>query len=255
MIRFFRRIRHKLFSERKISQYLFYAIGEIVLVVIGILIALNINNWNERRNNKIEEIDLLKALQSDFSESKERLDLKIREQQQAINLSQRLLTIYENDEFYDVDSLPVMIYEGALAWFRFEPVTGAYDAIIGAGKLGLIENDEIREMLAQFYADIAPGFEDQDVSMNLLNGIYRELGSDLLPLRDSLSLTLTGMKPYKEKLDLNAKSIMGNGAFFGLLYGKTFIEGFRLNHYLEWIKRVESLQEAIKKEIDWLEED
>lgn len=53
MIKFFRKIRHKLLSENKFSKYLLYAIGEIILVVIGILIALQINNWNEA--NKLQE--------------------------------------------------------------------------------------------------------------------------------------------------------------------------------------------------------
>ena len=51
MIKFFRRIRQKLLSENRFNKYLLYAIGEIVLVVLGILIALQINNWNEKRNN------------------------------------------------------------------------------------------------------------------------------------------------------------------------------------------------------------
>lgn len=51
MIKFFRKIRQNLLSEGKTGKYLKYAIGEIILVVIGILIALQINNWNENRNN------------------------------------------------------------------------------------------------------------------------------------------------------------------------------------------------------------
>ncbi len=51
MIKLFRKIRQKLLSENKFSKYILYAIGEIVLVVIGILIALSINNWNENKNN------------------------------------------------------------------------------------------------------------------------------------------------------------------------------------------------------------
>ena len=49
MIKFFRRIRQTLLMEQKTAQYLKYAIGEIILVVIGILIALELNNWNEER--------------------------------------------------------------------------------------------------------------------------------------------------------------------------------------------------------------
>ncbi len=57
MIKFFRKIRQKLLAENKFSKYLIYAIGEIFLVVIGILIALSINNWNQNKNeqNKIKE--------------------------------------------------------------------------------------------------------------------------------------------------------------------------------------------------------
>ena len=56
MIKFFRKIRHRLLTENKISKYLLYAIGEIVLVVIGILIALQINNWNENKKEKNQSI-------------------------------------------------------------------------------------------------------------------------------------------------------------------------------------------------------
>lgn len=68
MIKFFRRIRHRLVSENKFSKYLLYAIGEIILVVIGILIALSINNWNEDRKAEIEERDILQSLQLDLSD-------------------------------------------------------------------------------------------------------------------------------------------------------------------------------------------
>jgi len=53
MIKFFRRIRQKLITEGSLSKYLIYAIGEILLVVIGILIALQINNWNEKQKQSI----------------------------------------------------------------------------------------------------------------------------------------------------------------------------------------------------------
>jgi len=51
MLSFFRKIRQKLLSQNRVTQYLAYAIGEIILVVIGILIALQVNNWNENRKN------------------------------------------------------------------------------------------------------------------------------------------------------------------------------------------------------------
>ena len=71
MIKFFRKIRQKLLTENRTGQYLKYAIGEIVLVVIGILIALQINNWNEKSKLKGEEIKLLKEMKSALISDKE----------------------------------------------------------------------------------------------------------------------------------------------------------------------------------------
>ncbi|MCL6257681.1 DUF6090 family protein [Aquiflexum sp. TKW24L] len=62
MINFLRKIRQKLLLENKISGYLKYGIGEIFLVVIGILIALSINNWNEGRKARAQELSTMKEI-------------------------------------------------------------------------------------------------------------------------------------------------------------------------------------------------
>jgi hypothetical protein len=66
MIKFFRKIRQNLLMENKTGKYFKYAIGEILLVVIGIIIALQLNNWNESRNLSYKEIISLKALKSEL---------------------------------------------------------------------------------------------------------------------------------------------------------------------------------------------
>lgn len=66
MIKFFRKIRQSLLTQNKVSQYLLYAFGEILLVVIGILIALNINNANEKRKNQEKITTILKEIQLDL---------------------------------------------------------------------------------------------------------------------------------------------------------------------------------------------
>ncbi|KXI28413.1 DUF6090 family protein [Paraglaciecola hydrolytica] len=66
MIKFFRRIRQRMIKESRFSKYLFYAIGEIVLVVIGILIALQINNWNEQRKVDTEIVKVLKEIRTNL---------------------------------------------------------------------------------------------------------------------------------------------------------------------------------------------
>ena len=66
MIKFFRKIRYDLMEKNKTGKYFKYAIGEIILVVIGILIALQINNWNENRKNRVTEADYYCRILDDF---------------------------------------------------------------------------------------------------------------------------------------------------------------------------------------------
>ena len=82
MIKFFRKIRYDLMEKNKTGKYFKYAIGEIVLVVIGILIALSINNWNEARKNKQTENNLLIGLKNEFKLNLEKID-------EAIDLNQK----------------------------------------------------------------------------------------------------------------------------------------------------------------------
>ncbi len=63
MLRFFRQIRQRLLTDNKFSKYLLYAVGEILLVVIGILIALQVDNWNDERANRDKEIAVLAEIQ------------------------------------------------------------------------------------------------------------------------------------------------------------------------------------------------
>ena len=70
MILFFRKIRQKLLTQNKFSKYLFYAIGEIALVMIGILLALQINNRNEDAKNRVTEASYISSLHKDFLRNK-----------------------------------------------------------------------------------------------------------------------------------------------------------------------------------------
>ena len=74
MIKFFRKIRQRLLSENRFSKYLIYAIGEIVLVVIGILIAIQLNEWRNDTLNTKQRQNVLSALQKDFKSNIAQLD-------------------------------------------------------------------------------------------------------------------------------------------------------------------------------------
>jgi hypothetical protein len=89
MIKFFRKIRQRLLSENKLSKYLIYAIGEITLVVIGILIALSINNWNDNQKLIKQERELLENVLENIATDATSID-------SVISSTNRILTIHGN---------------------------------------------------------------------------------------------------------------------------------------------------------------
>lgn len=148
MITLFRRIRERLIASGSITKYLLYAVGEILLVVIGILIALQVNNWNEERKQVIEEIEILNILQEDLETAKAQSEEYIR----AEELNRQTLK-----NILSADSLEVILNSEQTDSFFFNaiwtanyriPVISAYNDLKSAGKTGLISNQIIREQLS-----------------------------------------------------------------------------------------------------------
>ena len=155
MIKFFRKIRQKLLSENKFSKYLIYAIGEIVLVVIGILIALQINNWNESKKTALEEQALLKDLQIDLLLNHEQLKDKQEHLLRVQTNTKILANDYLNKELNQqmilrADSLVGLLQSRA----TFDPNEGIVNELISSGKLRSLENKELRNFLSAWTSNI-----------------------------------------------------------------------------------------------------
>ena len=112
MIKFFRKIRQNMITENKsalpadrISKYLLYAFGEIVLVVIGILIALQVSNWNENRKNRIFEKTMLRNIQEDIIQDTLDLGFNIEVYKKALQNEKLLLRLLNKDSTITVDSI------------------------------------------------------------------------------------------------------------------------------------------------------
>lgn len=148
MIKLFRKIRHNLLAEGKTGKYLKYAVGEIILVVIGILIALSINNWNEKRKLKNEEIKILKELRAALVSDKEDIISNINEHSSAANSCSILLKHISNNLPY-ADSLNFH-FANALNTTRFSHTSSPYETLKIKGP-DLIENDSLRVLLGEYY--------------------------------------------------------------------------------------------------------
>jgi len=147
MIKFFRKIRQRLLTENKFSKYLIYAIGEIVLVVIGILIALSINNWNEEQKNRIEEKNLLLELRTEFREKKESMEANERRGAGFIkNISIYYTYANSTTREYDKDSLRFLVRSLTMGDFFITP-NRTLNSIENSAKIYLVRNDELRNYL------------------------------------------------------------------------------------------------------------
>jgi len=159
MIKFFRKNRLKLLSKNKISKYLAYAIGEISLVVLGILIALQINNWNQNLQLRKAELKTLKSLKESIKINLAELDLILKAQIHR-NLSlQEVL-------FYDVSELPLVHLDSLITTnvknHTFDPSTGIYNSIINSGKIEIITNDSLKNRISKLYDRVADYQESED---------------------------------------------------------------------------------------------
>jgi hypothetical protein len=146
MIKFFRRVRQQLLSENKFSKYIIYAIGEILLVVIGILIALNINNTNEIKKQRAKELHYLNNIKSDLKMNIAHLDTYIASREIAINSANTIIKHYEGLPVKDLDAFSfhtVNIY----TWRKFFQINNTFQELTNSGNLALISNDSIKSIL------------------------------------------------------------------------------------------------------------
>lgn len=146
MIKFFRRIRQNLLSEGKTGKYLKYAIGEIILVVIGILIALQINNWNENRLKKEASLNYLKQIKSELVLDIEFLNDELKTSQNSINY---LNSISEGK--YDNIDLSKLLYSLSqnLSHRNFGT---SYNKFLGTGNTEYIDDDLNKNLQSYYFA-------------------------------------------------------------------------------------------------------
>lgn len=152
MIKFFRHIRQKLLSENKFSNYLLYAIGEIILVVIGILIALQVNNWNNHRNERAAEKTYLEALKTEFRTNLSTLDEAIGSNEKLALQLGEILTFFNPKKLDTLSSEKIgqAIGEALRYGVVFNPTTAVQKDIVSSGNLRLISNPDLRQKIASF---------------------------------------------------------------------------------------------------------
>ena len=161
MIQLLRRIRRKLLREGNLRKYLVYSLGEILLVVIGILIALKVNNWNQARLDKSKEALLLKEIHTEFKYNKAEMEVtrdyyaKIKED------TRQIISLFPIEpSIVDLDSLAIYLAE-----IDFNPSfdlsTGSIASLKNNSSFDIISNEELRTLLLRF-EDLFKDYHDRE---------------------------------------------------------------------------------------------
>jgi len=148
MIKFFRKIRQNLLTENKYSKYLLYAIGEIILVVIGILIALQINNWNQESENKKLEIFYMNSLANDLKKDTLYINFITEIQLEDNKTTEKLLKrIYKPSS--NIDTIIKIARNELDDGFRVirDYSNNTFNTIISSGNINLLNKDLIDKLM------------------------------------------------------------------------------------------------------------
>jgi hypothetical protein len=147
--------------------------AELVVVIAGILLGLWIDDARQTRASDRLATAQLEALRNDLLENQARLG-EVRSWQDSVVAAGRvLLGLHAGTAERPSDVAIARLANAAMSWFRFEPVTGAYDAMVASGDITRLKDQHLLRQLASFSGDIRGEFEDQDESMRLVLELRR----------------------------------------------------------------------------------
>ena len=218
MINFFRKIRQTLVSENKFSKYLLYAIGEIILVVIGILLALQINSWNQQRIEDKKEIELLTSIKEEFHYNLSEINQSIKVNKKVTQSCVKLTKLIRSDSITKVPEIVDQLLVNIGGFNSFDARIGITGEVVNSGKLSILKNDEIRTKLGNWLTLLADCEEDilfrsDNYTMNLMPFLMKrfplsngELTKKLEFDKSNYLVTYEKKSPFK--LNLSSEDFM-----------------------------------------------
>jgi hypothetical protein len=246
MIKLFSKFRKNLLAEGKTTRYLKYAIGEIILVVIGILIALNINNWNEGRNNRDAEIKTLSQLNIDLKANLQEIK-SIREQIIDSNESGKKILAHLESNEQITDSLKFWV-ENFSGRNIFNNANTSYKNIQNNNK-NSITNDSLRLKITLMYELDFDNIQKREKILN--EEFFKSYTSEL----NKNFKTGPAISKHLEKLELevntpiNLEQLKSNEYFKNTLIGVYNFRLLRVKWLTKTIIDLKTLIENVDSEI------
>ncbi len=246
-MKIFRNIRKQLAAENNVAKYLRYAIGEILLVVIGILIALSINNWNESKKEQAILNASLSSLKINLIKDIENLNKQINYNkivQEQIDFAFRIISL---PKYADAR---LSIYADSMAAIAdertFYPITTAFKSMESGAHFRWLNNQELTESIYKYYALVErfsgiTSENNQYVKKHIESFTYGVM---------EFGTFFPNANPYANKRDLkldNTNILRGNNVFENALIGRKFRAGGEINWSEDAIKNANDLISTIDK--------
>lgn len=258
MIKFLRKIRQNLLDEGKILKYLKYAIGEIILVVIGILIALQINTWNEQRIENAKEQALLKRLHNEFASNKEQLTGKMQIRAILIKSCSQLLLYCNSPINTREDSIAVHL--SRLVPATFDPIQ---NDLVSSGGIELLKSEELKQLLINWSTDVIQLQEVEQMYLKFSQQIYKAYTTRVGIQRDidyefynDSPISLLESERIKNPIPSkpivnykNLKSILVDPEFESIVSHSLALNMFNNQESVTLMKRIDAIMPILKKEI------
>ena len=152
MFKFFKRIRRRLAEEGRLTNYLFYALGEIILVVVGILIALQINNWNIQRMEENQMQDFARALVQDIRADIEEIEIRQNQMDRIVKRMDSVISLVNQRELNELNNLDVLCLTWNLYYRPFKWNRKTLEQLKSSASLRLIDNDSLLKLIGDYDA-------------------------------------------------------------------------------------------------------
>lgn len=255
MISFFRKIRQNLFAENKFSKYLIYAIGEIALVMIGILLALQVNNWNEAKKANLEEMAILKSIKIDFQNVIAECQENNIFRERVLNATNALYDLINfNNRNYtktQLDSIMAVLFINP----TYNNQTGSLDVLFNSGKINLIHNSDIKEKLIAWPQQIDDVKEDEQYASEHLRGSLYGFIRKYVSVRDiNLRIDYKDLKMFnresESKFTSNYEGLFNDIEFEGILGTRELPVAVSLIQTNDLIETAQSIIALIDKELE-----
>ena len=233
MIKFFRKIRQDLLKKGKTGKYLQYAIGEIVLVVIGILIALSINNWNDGQSKRNAELNFYKNKKQQLLDDANNIASELKYNTRFVNQFRNAIQIIETNDRSKKDSLG-KITVNLIGYSDFDGQSNIYETMVNSGDVKLLKNTDIIERLRRL--------EETYFYLNRMEAIHLDAVMLVIP-------------EVIQTVQLTTGKVENEDYLFGSKFQNLFVITLRLMDekdevYNRAIKEIESIVQLIDDEIE-----